>query len=169
VRCKVRRTVYVLVRCVRIFCFRLAATALWLILCALCIFLVLIQLQKFIAAEKWKRHVRHDARCLDVVSSSGPVSHGAVRCRAVLGPSVGPCVIRRLYGVESVREVRSAPPSEKPGYHDQVPATRDAQRAVPQAAACGLSRYRGLLMCPFTASAPHSPFFFVCACLQQAE
>ena len=33
------------------------------------------------------------------------------------------------------------------------------RRTASGAAGYGLSRYRGLLMCPFTTSAPHSPCF----------
>jgi hypothetical protein len=37
------------------------------------------------------------------------------------------------------------------------------------AAGNGESRYRGLFMCPFTTSAPHSPFFFAWIRYQQAN
>jgi hypothetical protein len=36
------------------------------------------------------------------------VSYGVVRCRTVLCPFAGPCVVRCLYGVETVRDVRCA-------------------------------------------------------------
>jgi hypothetical protein len=80
----------------------------------------------------------------------------------------------------------------QPGHHGQVPAihneaeawaqrsnTCDAQRGsglgtavkylrrtASGAAGNGLSLYRGLLMCPFTTSAPH---FFFCACLRRQQ
>jgi len=38
------------------------------------------------------------------------VPYGVVRCRTVLGPSVSPFVARSLCGVESARDVQSAPP-----------------------------------------------------------
>jgi hypothetical protein len=47
-----------------------------------------------------------------VFSATGTVLYGAVRCRTELGPSVNPCVVRCLYGVRSVRDVRCAPPLE---------------------------------------------------------
>jgi hypothetical protein len=47
--------------------------------------------------------VRCSVRCFTVI-------YGAVRCRTVLSPSVGPCVVRFLFGIGSVRRVRSAPP-----------------------------------------------------------
>ena len=37
------------------------------------------------------------------------VSYGVLRCRTVFGPSVGPCVVRCSYGVDSVRDVRCTP------------------------------------------------------------
>jgi hypothetical protein len=69
--------------------------------------------------------VRHDSRCPGVVSSNGvctvlrtafygilrcfTVPYGVLRCRAVLGLFVGPCVVPCLYAAGSVLDVRGAP------------------------------------------------------------
>jgi len=112
-----------------VFCHWLSATALWLILFALTAFGCQVNYRNYavfrtvfrtafcgVGAVRRFTVLYGVLRCFTVLT----VSCGAVRCRTELGPSVGPCIARCLYGVGSVNDVLSAPPSALPRCASQL-------------------------------------------------